>query len=146
WVQNFDTRDRPLLLTAGLNVTPGMTLPVSAASGISIAVDPAVPALDKDTGWWGASPVRAGPDKRINWVQGPDGKALLLPPGKYDVYWRANNRAEPQLKARGLEVKPAELASLKIGVESIPDIPSVVTKFQIASAGAPTLPAGATQV
>ena len=32
------------------------------------------------------------------------------------------------------------------GVERIPDIPSVVTKFQIASAGAPTLPAGATQV
>src|SRR6185295_16052837 len=81
WVQDYDKRDRPMLLAAGVAVEDGNRTVVKADSGIALSVAPWVPARHKEYGWWGAVQSGEPPDERVNWTNAAD--AILLPPGSY---------------------------------------------------------------
>ncbi len=108
---------------------------VRADAGIQVVVAPDVPALDPNNGWWGATPDGGGPGARINWAEGTTAAPLLLPPGRYDVYWRPSGSVAPQQKAAGVEVAAGQLVNLPIGTQSIP--PSLVVEFIMRAADAP---------
>ena len=85
WVQDYDHKDHALLLHDGVQVKSGTPTIVTADSGIQLQTASWVPARDKDNGWWGVTAAGEQPSQRIHWSKSAD--ALLLPPGKYDVYW-----------------------------------------------------------
>jgi hypothetical protein len=104
WVQEYVTRDRPVLLAAGVAVTAGAVTTVAADSGLRLALADWVPPLDPNYGWWGAVPAGGAADAPVNWTRSE--AALLLPPGAYDVYWVQNyaTRGRPLLLASGVTV------------------------------------------
>ena len=102
-------------------------------TGIKPVVAAGVPPLDKDYGWWGAAPAWQGPDKRVAWSEGQAADPLVLPPGRYDIYWRTDSSSDPQLKAREVEVMAGSLVDVPIGVESIVVMPTVVVAFNVRS-------------
>jgi hypothetical protein len=112
WVQDYDKRDRPMLLAAGVSVAADELTVVKADSGIALTVASWVPARHKEYGWWGA--VRSGdpPDERLNWTKSAG--AILLPPGRYDLYWVQDydTRSQPLLLAAGVSVAPGEKVAL----------------------------------
>ncbi len=85
WVQDYDHKDHALLLHDGVQVKSGARTIVTADSGVQLQTASWVPARDKDNGWWGVTAAGEQPSQRIHWSKSAD--ALLLPPGKYDVYW-----------------------------------------------------------
>lgn len=108
WVQDYDTRERPILLASKVEVKPGQIAHVGADSGIAAAAAPWVPKRDRSYGYLGI--VRAGgpPNELVNWTK--TGDSLLAPPGSYDLYWVQDydTRERPMLLASALEVKPGE--------------------------------------
>jgi len=104
---------------------------IRADSGIRAVVAPDVPALDPDAGWWGAAREATGPDARINWTEGSSTEPLLLPPGRYDIYWQQSRSEALQQKAAGIEVTASNLIEVAIGTESI--APSLVVEFGVRS-------------
>jgi hypothetical protein len=112
WAQDYATGGRPMLLAAGIKVEAGHAATINADSGIRLAVAPWVPKLDND-GWWGAVATGARPDARINWTK--SNRALLLPPGNYDLYWvqdyERGNR--PMLLAPGVAVEAGRATEVR---------------------------------
>ena len=112
---------------------------VSAASlvrvntGIQPVLAADTPPLDTDTGWWGATPAWQGPDNRVNWSEGQADDPLVLPPGRYDIYWRLDSSGEPELKARDVSVALGSLIEVPIGLASIVVTPTVVVAFELRS-------------
>jgi hypothetical protein len=104
---------------------------IRADSGIRAIVASDVPPLDPDTGWWGAAREAAGPDARINWTEGSSTEPLLLPPGRYDIYWQPSSSEGPQQKAAGVEIAAGELVEVAVGTQSI--APSLVVEFGVQS-------------
>jgi hypothetical protein len=113
WVQDYDTRDRPMLLIADVAVTAEKVTVVRADSGVALAVAPWVPARHETYGWWGAVKAGEPPEEPVNWSKSAD--ALLLPPGAYDVYWAQDydTRSKPLLLARGVNIAPGQKVDLK---------------------------------
>ena len=85
WVQDYDHRDKPLLLAEKVELKANTPVALPADSGIQLQTASWVPVRDKDYGWWGVTAAGEQPSQRIQWSKSAD--ALLLPPGKYDVYW-----------------------------------------------------------
>lgn len=106
---------------------------VRVDTGIKPVVAPELPPLDGTYGWWGAAPAWRGPDNRVNWSEGPAAEALVLPPGRYDIFWKQDYDSEPELKAREVEVRLGALVEVPIGVDSIIVKPSVVVSFDLRS-------------
>ena len=90
------------MLAGGIAVTGNQVVQVAADSGIRLEVGHWVPERDSGYGWWGAVPAGGSSDDRINWSQSQD--ALLLPPGRYDVYWKQDIDHEPMMLAGGIAV------------------------------------------
>jgi hypothetical protein len=89
WVQDYDQRDAPLRLAAGLNVAPGKVATVAVRSGIALKLPAGAPALDATYGWWGISPAGAPVDGNpLIFSKGRFDRPLPVPPGTYDVLWK----------------------------------------------------------
>jgi hypothetical protein len=111
WAQDSDHKSKPVLLAAGIKVEQEKFADVQASSGVRLQVDPWVPEFGYGGRW---SVVRAGdaPGKAIDWVASRD--PLLLPPGRYDVYWAQDTYHEsvPVLLASGVLVEQGRLAGV----------------------------------
>lgn len=108
---------------------------VRVETGIRPVVAADLLPLDKDSGWWGAVRAWDRPNNLVNLSAGQSADPLVLPPGRYDIYWRPDSSSDPQLKAERVEVKPGALVDVPIGVASLVPKPSFVTDFKIASTG-----------
>jgi hypothetical protein len=110
WVQDYNHQNDPMRLGDNVLVEDGQITTQSATSGIQINVPDEVPKLGHN-GWWGAVPAGKSTDDLIDWV-GDRAAPLLLPPGTYDIYWRQDYNAKPQLILEAVEVQPDQLSQL----------------------------------
>lgn len=114
WVQTYNQRDKPLLIAADVEVGDTGEVTVRAASGIKLTIHREVPRLDSTYGWWGAVPTGGEPKDVVNWTSTDD--ILLLPPGRYDVYWVQgyDQRDRPMLLMSDFPVNEGQLEPLDI--------------------------------
>lgn len=112
WVQDFETRDRPLLLASKVEVKAGLHAQVPINTGVALNVAPWVPKRDADYGWFSIVPSGGSPDKWLNGTR--TGDRLLAPAGVYDIYWVQDyaTRDRPLRLASKLEVKAGEKATV----------------------------------
>ena len=85
WAQEYVTRNTPMRIATDVAVGEGTMVPVAADSGVVLTIGDGVPQRNPDYGWWGAVQAGEPPDKLVNWSK--TASALLLLPGRYDIYW-----------------------------------------------------------
>lgn len=83
-VQGYTHEKDSMRLAGDVLVEAGQVTTLDARSGIHLDEADWVPDL-KHEGWWGAVPAGKPLSDRVDWTD--DDESLLLPPGRYDVYW-----------------------------------------------------------
>jgi hypothetical protein len=114
WVQDYDNRDNPLRLAAGVRVDSGQVASVRADSGVMLKVPADTPALDASYGWWGLVRAGGGPDDRVHWSKGRFDLPLLALPGTYEVFWKQDYDSKPEWRATGVAVAAGDLTQVEL--------------------------------
>jgi hypothetical protein len=111
WKQEY--RNPPMLLARGVQVELGTLARVSAKSGIKLAFPAKPPVLEHHFGWWGVVPTGAVPENLIH-LSGDTSAPLLVPSGRYDVYWKQGGQSTPVLLASRVNVEPDQLTTVTV--------------------------------
>ena len=109
WKQDYE--HRPMLLEKGIELKAGAKRPIAAATGILLETAPWVPARDEKHGRWGVTLSGQTPREFLNDSNKDD--KLLLPPGRYDVYWVQAYGHEPFMLARSVDVRSGAPVTVK---------------------------------
>ncbi len=112
WTQEYVTRETPIRIATNVAVGKGEMARIAADSGVVLEIGDGVPKRDPQYGWWGA--VRAGepPESKkfVNFSR--TALALLLPPGRYDLYWTQGYKSKPVAFGRGVKVSRGAMVTV----------------------------------
>ena len=128
WIQDYNHENDPMRLGSDVLVESGRETTLNADSGIRLDKADWVPKIGHN-GWWGAVPAGMKIDDRVDWAQNEP--ALLLPPGKYDVYWIQDYKHENDRMrlAADVLVEPGKATALAVDsgirLESVGPIPEI---------------------
>ncbi|MEE2907267.1 MAG: hypothetical protein VX527_05470 [Planctomycetota bacterium] len=93
WVQDYKHESEPMRIANKVLVESTKETTVNIDSGLRLDKADWVPKLGHE-GWWGAVPVGKPVADRVDWAH--ENTALVIPPGRYDVYWVQDYKHENQ--------------------------------------------------
>jgi hypothetical protein len=111
WLQS--TSHKPVRALTDVEVKAGQWTTAKVESAVAVKWTEKPPAIEK-TGGLIASPSGTAVSNRVGMLRGRADGTLVLPPGKYDIYWRPDDKKEATLIKADVELK-AGVSTLTAG-------------------------------
>ena len=102
WKQDWE--HEPMLWQADVEVGPAHVVRVAVDSGALLSATTDRSLALGSQGWWGASKTGEAATARVNWAASIG--LLVLPRGRYDIYWKQDWEHQPVLLQADFEVTP----------------------------------------